>query len=120
MKFELKKDSGNRCAINVEIVVDLEGKTENCGDVQVLFQRALEAGEQHNENNDHVTEDVGNPKVQVTHVQGNTLGATPSSSPTWKRIVRKEASTTRIATPLKTLKHSGAEVFESELPRKKI
>ena len=39
MEFELKKDSGNRGAVNVETVIDLEGKTENLGDVQILFQR---------------------------------------------------------------------------------
>ena len=120
MEFELKKDSGNRGAINVETVIDLEGKTENLGDVQILFQRGLDACEQLNENNKHVTKDVGNPRVQVNHVLGKTQVAAASSNPTWKRLVRKEASTTRIATPLKSLKRSGAEFFESELPRKKI
>ena len=120
MKFELKKDSGNGGAVNVETVINLEGKIENCGDVQILFQRGLEACEQLNENNKHVTEDVGNLRVQVTHVLGKTQVAMASSSPTCKRIVRKEASTTRIATPLKSLKHSGAEFFESKLPRKKV
>uniref|UniRef100_A0A7N2LGL3 Uncharacterized protein n=1 Tax=Quercus lobata TaxID=97700 RepID=A0A7N2LGL3_QUELO len=119
MKFELK-DSGNKGAVNVATVIDLEGKTENCGDVQILFQRGLEACEQLNENNKRVIEDVGNPRVQVTHMLGNTQVTTASSSSMWKRIVRKEASTTRIATPLKTLKCSGAEFFESKLPRKKI
>ena len=76
--------------------------------------------EQLNENNKHVIEDVGNPRVQVNHVLGKTQAAAASSNPTWKRLVRKEASTTRIATPLKSLKRSGAEFFESELPRKKI
>ena len=55
----------------------------------------------------------------MTHVPGNTKVATTNSSPTWKRIVRKEANITYIATPLKTLKCSGAEFFDSKLPRKK-
>ena len=112
MKFELKKDSGNEGAVNVETVIDLESKTENCGDMQILFQRGLDACEQLNENNKHVTKDVGNPRVQVTHVLGKTQVATASSSPTWKRIVRKEASTTHIATPLKSMKCSGAKFFD--------
>ena len=55
----------------------------------------------------------------MTHVLGNTKVATTNSSPTWKRTVRKEANITCIATPLKTLKRSGAKFFDSELPRKK-
>ena len=120
MRFELEKDSGNEDAVNVETIIDLEGKTENSGEVQILTQRGLDDSEQHNENNIHVTEDAGNPSMQVTHMLGKTQVAAASSSPTWKRLVRKEASTTRIATPLKSLKRSGAEFFESELPRKKI
>ena len=120
MKFELKKDSGNKGAVNVETVIDFEGKNENSGEVQILFQGGLNDCEQHNENNIHVTEDVGNPRMQVTHVLGKTQVATASSSPTWKRLVRKEASTICSATPLKSLKRSGADFFGPELPRKKI
>ena len=119
MKFELKKDSGNEGAVNVESVVDLESETENCGDEQTLSRRGLEACEQLNENNSHVPKNVGNPRVQVTHVLGKTQ-VPASSSPTWKRIERKEASTTRITIPLKSLKRLGAKFLESELPRKKI
>ena len=119
MKFELKKDSGNGGAVNVESVVDLESETENCGDEQTLSRRGLEACEQLNENNSHVPKNVGNPRVQVTHVLGKTQVPMASSNPTWKRIERKEASTTRVAIPLKSLKRSGAEFLESE-PRKKI
>ena len=119
MKFELK-DSGNGCVVNEETAVDLEGETKNCGGMPNLFPHRLEACEQLNENINHVIEDEENPSVQVTHVLGNTKVATANSSPTWKRIARKKASTTQIATPLKTLKCSGVEFFESELPRKKI
>ena len=119
MKFELKKDSGNVGAVNVESVVDLESKTGNCGDEQTLSRRGLEACEQLNENNSHVPKNVGNPRVQVTHVLGKTQVPMASSNPTWKRIERKEASTTRVAIPLKSLKRSGAKFLESE-PRKKI
>ena len=49
MKFELKKDSSNRGAVNVETVIDFEGKNENSGEVQILFQGGLDDCEQHNE-----------------------------------------------------------------------
>ena len=42
MKFELKNDSGNREAVIVETVIDLEGKTENSGEVQIKSQRGLD------------------------------------------------------------------------------
>ena len=116
----MKKDSGSGGAVNAESVVDLENETENCGDEQNLSRRGLEACEQFNENYNHVHKGVGNPRVQVTHVLGKTQMPLASSSPTWKRIERKEASAIRIASPLKSLKRSGAEFLESELPRKKI
>ena len=120
MRFELEKDSGNEDAVNVETIIDLEGKTENSGEVQILTQRGLDDSEQHNENNIHVTEDAGNPSMQVTHMLGKTQVAAASSSPTWKRLVRKEARTIYSASPLKSLKRSSADFFESELPRKKF
>ena len=55
----------------------------------------------------------------MTHMLGKTQVPMASSNPTWKRIERKEASTTHVAIPLKSLKRSGAEFLESE-PRKKI
>nr|XP_023897166.1 uncharacterized protein LOC112009054 [Quercus suber] len=119
MKFELKKDSGNGCAVNKETAVDLEGETENSGEMLNILPRGLEASEKFKENKKHVTEEEENPKVNATLVLGETKEAMASSFPTWKRIVRKETGIIRIATPLRTLKRSSAELVEAELPRKK-
>nr|POF03417.1 putative ribonuclease h protein [Quercus suber] len=119
MKFELKKDSGNECAVNKETAVDLEGETENSGEMLNILPRGLEASEKLTENKKHVTEEEENPKIYATHVLDETKEAKASSCPTWKRIVRKETGITRIATPLRTSKRSSAELFEAELPRKK-
>jgi len=62
MKFELKKDSSNGYAVNEETVVDLEGETDNYGEMQNLFQRKLEACEKLNEKISHVTKDAKNPR----------------------------------------------------------
>lgn len=90
------------------------------GAEQNLSRRGVEVCEQFNEIDNHVHKGVGSPRVQVTHVLGKTQMPLASSSPTWKRIERKEASTTRVASPLKSLKRVGDEFLESELPRKKI
>nr|POF14632.1 putative ribonuclease h protein [Quercus suber] len=124
MKFEMKKDSGNGNVVNKEAAVDLEGETENSGEMLNILPRGLEASEEFTENRRHVTEEDENPKVNATHVNatqmlGETKKATASSCPTWKRIVRKETGIIRIATPLRTLKRSSAELVEAELPRKK-
>nr|POE55075.1 hypothetical protein CFP56_26656 [Quercus suber] len=114
MKFELKKDSGNGCAVNKETAVDLEGETENSGEMLNILPRGLEASEKFKENKKHVTEEEENPKVNATLVLGETKEAMASSFPTWKRIVRKETGIIRIATPLRTLKRSSAELVEAE------
>ncbi|KAK7821975.1 hypothetical protein CFP56_037091 [Quercus suber] len=111
MKFELKKDSGNECAVNKETAVDLEGETENSGEMLNILPRGLEASEKLTENKKHVTEEEENPKIYATHVLDETKEAKASSCPTWKRIVRKETGITRIATPLRTSKRSIATTY---------
>ena len=119
-KFELKKDAGSGGAVNAESVVDLEMEIENIGVEKILSKSGVEACDQTNEMDNHVHKDVGNPREQVTHVLGKTQRPLASSSPTWKRIERKEVSITRVASPLKSLKRVGDELLESELPRKKF
>ena len=119
-KFELKKDAGSGGAVNAESVVDLEMEIENIGAEKILSKSGVEACDQTNEMDNHVHKDVGNPREQVTHVLGKTQRPLASSSPTWKRIERKEVSITRVASPLQSLKRVGDELLESELPRKKF
>uniref|UniRef100_A0A7N2R4N7 CCHC-type domain-containing protein n=1 Tax=Quercus lobata TaxID=97700 RepID=A0A7N2R4N7_QUELO len=125
-KFELEKDSIADSILIVEMENTKNGKPEYCGIMLNKSYNELAACEELNKKDQHVTINEGNPNDLEPHVtrektkeQEITAGVAVNVNSTWKRIVQKETNSLAVVPPLKSLKRTGTELLNSELPKKK-
>ena len=116
-KFDLENDSHYGRAVTAEILIDPEGMVDELAKTKETEQLATEARELLSE---HTLKASAN-HVPITQTNPNfgTDGGATNYAPTWKRIPRPKHSELHESFSPPTLKCSGLDIDDHELPKKK-
>jgi len=116
-KFDLEKDSHYGRAVTAEILIDPEGMVDELAKTKETEQLATEARKLLSE---HTLKASAN-HVPITQTNPNfgTDGGATNYAPTWKRIPWPKHSELHESFSPPTLKRSGLDIDDHELPKRK-